>query len=232
MTSDLDRKAYWDLMETVCWICTRDEQHVAALRDVSDQEKMALVLWKMRGAPRIIHSPPGPLGLNLGAELGAFALQGDWAASHPLNDVLAKVQSGCVRMTAIRCDGSSDARIPLPLAETNDLRFLLMPSHSVAPMGVWSRTGWTLLWRSPQFLRADAVRAWPARNTKTAAVSAAILRHLREIMSAEAPLTKLEAQRRCMAEVPNAYPEGFKKAWAELDPSCKRRRDKHGPRVR
>jgi hypothetical protein len=135
-------------------------------------------------------------------------------------------------MTAIKCGGSSDARIPVPLAETNDLSFRLMPSHSVAPMGVWARTGWTLLWRSPQFLRADVVRAWPARNTKTAAVSAAIVRHLREIMSAEALLTKLEAQRRCMAEVPNAYPAAFKKAWAELDPSCKRQRGKHGPRVR
>jgi hypothetical protein len=81
-------------------------------------------------------------------------------------------------------------------------------------------------------LRADAVRAWPARNTKTAAVSAAILRHLREIMSAEAPLTKLEAQRQCIAEVPNAYPEAFRRAWAQLDPSYKRQRGKHGPRVR
>src|SRR5205085_10690152 len=112
-------------------------------------------------------------------------------------------------MTGIRCDGSSDARIPVPLAETNDLIFRLMPSHSVAPMGVWSRTGWTLLWRSPQFFRTDAVRAWPALNTKTVAVSAAMLRHLREIMSAEAPLTRPEAKRRCMAEVPNAYPEAF-----------------------
>jgi hypothetical protein len=199
------------------------------LRDLSDQEKMALVLWEMRGPPRVIHSPPGPSGSNLGAELGA--LQSDWTASHPLDDVLAKVQSGRVRMTAIRCDGSSDARIPVPLAETNDLSFRLMPSHSVAPMGVWSRTGLTLLWSSPQFSRADAVRAWPARNKKTAAVSRAILRHLREIMSSQAPLTKLEAQRRCIAEVPNAYPEAFRRAWAQLDPSYKRQRGKHGPRV-
>ena len=46
MTSDLDRKTYWDLMETVCWISARDEQRVAALRDLSDQEKMALVLGR------------------------------------------------------------------------------------------------------------------------------------------------------------------------------------------
>jgi hypothetical protein len=231
MTSYLDRKAYWDLMETACWICTRDEQRVAGLRDRSDEEKMALTLFAVR-VPRVIYSPPGASGSNVGAELGPSPLRGDWENSLALNELLAKVQSGHVQMTGIRCDGSSDAQFPVPLAETNDLRFRLIPTHTVAPAGVWSRTGWTLVWRSPQFLRADVVVAWPARNTKTAAVSAAILRHLREIMSAEAPLTKLEAQRRCMAEVPNAYPEGFKKAWAELDPSCKRRRDKHGPRVR
>jgi hypothetical protein len=231
MTIDTDRKTYWDLLETLTWIVTRDERHVAALRDRSDQEKMALAYSGMR-IPRAVYSLPGPSGSNLGAELEAPAPQGDGAALDPLNDVLAKVQSGRVRMTAIRCDGSSDAQIPVPLAESNDLRFLLIPSYSVAPVGLWSRTGWTLVWRSPQFLRADVVVAWPARNIKTAAVFAAILRHLREIMIAEAPLTKIEAQGRCMAEVPNAYPEAFKKAWAELDSSCKRRRGKHGPRVR
>jgi hypothetical protein len=231
MTIDTDRKTYWDLPETLTWIVTRDERRVAALRDRSDQEKMALANSAMR-IPRAVHSLPGPSGSNLGAELEAPAPQGDGAGLDPVNDVLAKVQSGRVWMTAIRCDGSSDAQIPVPLAETNDLRFLLIPSHSFAPLGLWSRTGWTLVWRSPQFLRADVVVAWPARNIKTAAVFAAILRRLREIMSAEAPLTKIEAQGRCMAEVPNAYPEAFKKAWAELDPSCKRRRGKHGPRAR
>ena len=81
-------------------------------------------------------------------------------------------------------------------------------------------------------LRSDVVRVWPARNTKTAAVSAAILRHLRKIMVPEAPLTKLEARQRCMAKVDNAYPEAFKKAWAELEPSFKRGRGKHGSRAR
>jgi hypothetical protein len=79
-------------------------------------------------------------------------------------------------------------------------------------------------------LRADVMRAWPARNKKTAATAHAILRYLRQIMTPETPLTKLEAQRRCMAEVPHAYPEAFKKAWAILEPSCKRGRGKHGPR--
>jgi hypothetical protein len=98
--------------------------------------------------------------------------------------------------------------------------------------GLWSRSHGSLVWSSPQFLRTDAIRAYPARNKKTAATAHAILRHLRQLMTPEAPLTKLEAQQRCMAEVPHAYPEAFKKAWAELEPSCKRGRGKHGPRSR
>jgi hypothetical protein len=87
----------------------------------------------------------------------------------------------------------------------------------LAPVGLWSRSRRTLVWKSPQFLRVDVVRRWPARNTKTAAVSGAILRHLREIMLPEAQLTKPVAQKQCMAEVPNAYPAAFNKAWAALD---------------
>jgi hypothetical protein len=75
------------------------------------------------------------------------------------------------------------------------------------------------------------IGVWPAQNTKTAAVFGAILRHLRQITTPAAPLTKLEAQQRCMREVPNAYPEAFKKAWADLDPSYKRGRGEHGPRA-
>jgi len=59
-----------------------------------------------------------------------------------------------------------------------------------------------------------------------------MLRHLREIMTPEPPLTKVEARQRCMAEVPNAYLEAFKQAWMELDSSYKRGRGKHGPRSR
>lgn len=231
MTSEVDRKTYWDLPETIRWICTRDEQLVAAVRDMSFEDKMAEALWGMK-VPRVIHSRPGPSGTNRGADLEAPALQGDAAASHPLDDSLAKVRSGRVRMTAIRCDKCSNEQIPVPLAELNDLEIRITPGHPVAPAGLWSRSRGTLVWRSPQFLRVDAVRAWPAPSTKRATVFTAVLRHLREIMSPEAPLTKLEAQRRCMAEVPNAYRAAFGKAWAELDPSCKRGRGKHGLRGR
>jgi hypothetical protein len=75
------------------------------------------------------------------------------------------------------------------------------------------------------------ISAWPARNKKTTATARAILRYLRQIMTPETPLTKLEAQQRCMTEVLHAYPEAFKKAWSELEPSCKRGRGKHGPRL-
>ena len=147
----------------------------------------------------------------------------------PLDDLLRKVHSHRVRITAISCDGS-DKQTPVPLAELNDLRFRLMTGNRVASTGLWSSSRNILVWRSPQFLRVDVIGAWPAQNTKTSAVSVAVLRYLRAIMSPDAPLTKSEAQRRCLAEVPNAYPEAFKKAWAELEPSRKRGRGKHGPR--
>ena len=133
-------------------------------------------------------------------------------------------------MTAIRCKGNSCRQITVPLAELNELHFRFAPGHEVAPVGLWSRSRGILLWRSPQFLSADVMSAWPARNLKPASVSNAILRRLQEIMKPEAPLTKGEAQRRCLAEVPQAYLQAFNKAWAALEPSRKRGRGKHGPR--
>jgi hypothetical protein len=233
MIGAVDKKTYWDLADTVMWICTRDEQRVAAMWDMNENDKLSLALSQMR-VPRAIRSRPGPSGSNLGADWGPAAPQGDGRPSSQglldLGILLRKVHSGRVRMTAIRFDGTSEHQIAVPLAELNDLSFRVVPGHPVEPAGLWSRSRGILVWRAPQFLRVDVVSAWPAPNTKTAAVSVAILRHLREIMTPEAPLTKVEAQRRCLAEVTNAYPEAFKKAWAELDPSRKRARGKHGPR--
>jgi hypothetical protein len=147
-----------------------------------------------------------------------------------LDDLLRKVRGGRVQMTAIRCEGSPDEQIPVPPAELNDLSFWLGVGYGEPLVGLWSRSRDRLVWKSPQFFRADVIRIWPARNTKTVAVSRAILRHLRGITSPEAPLTKREAKERCM-EVPDAYPEAFKKAWAELEPTSKRGRGKHGPRA-
>jgi len=113
-------------------------------------------------------------------------------------------------MTAIRFGRSSDGQIPVPLAELNGLMFRIATGNRVLA-GLWSRSHGSLVWSSPQFLRADVIRAYPARNKKTAATAHAILRHLRQLMTAEAPLTKLEAQQRCMAEVPHAYPEALRR---------------------
>jgi hypothetical protein len=67
------------------------------------------------------------------------------------------------------------------------------------------------------------------RNIKTAAVSGAILRHLRRSCSPEAPLTKPVAQERCMAKS-QRLSAAFNKAWAALDPSSKEDA-KHGSRI-
>jgi hypothetical protein len=105
MTSDAGRKTYWDLLETLRWICTRNEKLVAAMWDRSDDDRMAVTLSGMK-VPLVIHSPPGPSGTNHGADLEATAPQGDGRTSiQGLDDVLIKVHSGRVRMTAIRCEG-------------------------------------------------------------------------------------------------------------------------------
>lgn len=223
-----DKKTFWDLSETVMWICTRDEQRVAALWDINETEKLHRALYEM-GVERLARSRPA-LGSNLGADLEPAEPQGAGALSGGLGDLLKKVHSRRVRMTAIRCDGTRDGPIEVPLAELNDLEFRLILDDPVAPVRLWSRSRKTLVWKAPQLLRNDVVREWPARNTKTATVYHAILRHLEEVMPLDAPLTKAEAQRRCLAEVPNAYPEAFKKAWAKLEPYRKRARGKHGPR--
>ena len=67
MTIDPDRKTYWDLFETLTWIVTRDERRAAALRDCSDQQKMALALWGMN-VRMVIHSLQG-LGERIAARI-------------------------------------------------------------------------------------------------------------------------------------------------------------------
>jgi hypothetical protein len=67
---------------------------------------------------------------------------------------------------------------------------------------------------------------------RSAVVYIAILLHLQTIMTPAVPLTRAEAQRRCLAEVPDAFPEAFKQAWAILHPCYKRGRGRPiaGPR--
>jgi hypothetical protein len=229
----VDQKTYWGLLETVKWISTRDDERVAAMWDMSEEDRIAVAMFgsllvRPGTTSDADREAAAPQSNRKSSGIGGAIVMGPGQA---LDDLLRKVQSRRVQMSAIRCDASSDEQIPVPPAELNDLIFRLSPGHRLAPVGVWSRSRDTLVWRSPQFLRTNVIRAWPARNKKTAVVCVAIVHHLREITTPEAPLTKLEAQQRCLAEVPNAYPEAFKKAWAELETSCKRGRGKHGPRV-
>jgi hypothetical protein len=242
MTKDVDRKTYWSFFETVRWIRTRDEKAVAAMWDMSEEDGMGPVIFSAKTEldPRLLRRFAGA---DSEAEGQAVASQANsqsscghrpimMEAGQAIDELLRKVHGRHVQMTAIRCDGDRHEQIPVPLAELNDLEFRISPGHRVAPVGLWSRSRRALVWRSPQFLSADVIAAWPAPITKTAAVVIAMLHHLREIMIPEAPLTKREALQRCMVEVPNAYPEAFKRAWARLDPTRKRARGKHGPRAR
>jgi hypothetical protein len=242
MTNAVDYQTFWGLGEMVMWIRTRDVERVAAMAGLSETDAMVLALFTCRARlhPRLLarlsvtnfDSDRQAAAPHENGEASEISEPGMMDPNRALDDLHGKIHSRRVQMTAIRCDGSSDEQTPVPPVELNDLTFRFIPGNAVAPVGLWSRSRGVLVWRSPQFLRANGLRVWPARNKKTATVSGAILRHLRKIMSREAPITKSEAQRRCLTEVPNAYLGAFKKAWAELEPSCKRGRGKHGPRGR
>lgn len=206
--------------------------------DMDEERRTATALYWMRG-PLAVPSLLARREINQNAGRGAaptgdlepLPIGGPTATpNYPLDDLFRKVHSGRVRMTAIRCDEASKEQIPMPASELNDLHIEIIPGHAFVPVGLWSRSPRVPVWRSPQFLRLDVVAAWPAPNTKTAAVRISVLHHLRKIMTPEAPLTKREALARCLAKVPDAYPEAFKRAWAELEPWYKRGRGKHGPR--
>ena len=231
MTNVVDPKAYWDLFETVWWIRSRDAERVADMQDKAEEDKAALALFGLKPEAKLLPRLSLPEAeFNAAMQMVSACPAEPTLLDQTLDDLFKKVSSGQVRMTAIRVGRSSDGQIPVPLAELNGLMFRIATGNRVRA-GLWSRLHDLLVWGSPQFLRADAIRAYPARNKKTAATTHAMLRHLRQLMTAEAPLTKLEAQQRCMAEVPHAYPEAFKKAWAELEPSRKRGRGKHGRRA-
>ncbi len=227
-----DRKTYWDLFETVSWICSRGEEKVAAMWGWSEEDKASATVSGMR-VRMVMHSPP-ELGSSRGAVIETAAPEANRSAVealHPFEDLLRKVHSRRVRMTAINLRDPDERQIEVPLAEMNDLEFRMIPDNRGVVAGLWSRSRDALVWRSPQFWRADVIGAWPAPRTKTAGASGAILHHLREIMTPEAPLTKTEALQQCLAEVPNAYPEAFKRAWDQLEASYKRRRGNHGKRA-
>jgi hypothetical protein len=228
------RKTYWDLRETLLWVCRREEEGVAAVRDTNEEGKLLLAMFSAKAVldpfsraviaeydfeadnAAAVWPPHGESPYT--AEFGVIG------PSQALNYLLKQVYSHRVRMTAIRCDRYRAKQIPVPPVELNDLEFRITPNQRITKAGLWSRSRNSLMLRSPQFLRADIIRVWPPRKKDKAAIFELILRHLQAISTSAAPLTQPDAQRRCLAEVPDAYPEAFKKAWVRLDPVCKRPR--------
>ena len=148
-----------------------------------------------------------------------------------LREIMRRVQMGKLRMTMIRAAAAGAERSPVSAAEAQQVE-LRITEDAVAPVIAWSQPQGAAAGISPWFSRTDVIRAWPELSRKTAAVTAAMLRHLREISTPERPLIKLQALERCLAEVPYAYPEAFKRAWSQLEAARKRGRGKHGPRAR
>jgi hypothetical protein len=255
MVGAADQKISWNLGETVVWIRTRDHNRVAGMWDLSEFEAIALAFFDRQQLSRraFRRTAPGDEGEVRAAAAGVVRGSADSAAAGQLadnargrqaslisddrlgldrilRDVMRNVQTGKVRMTLIKDGENGVERIPVSAGEANDLE-LRITEDGRAPVVAWSRTRQDKAGVSPSFPRSDVLRAWPERLRKTAAVTGAILRHLREISTAERPLTRDEATTRCLTEVPNAYPEAVRRAWAQLEPSRKRGRGKHGPKA-
>ena len=232
-------KAYWDLLETLYWIGTRDQRGLTAIGDIKEDNRppqamltsnaeldwhqlLLLVKYDFKGhrQPADWQAGRKSLDANQSSMLGL---------GQSLNYLLQQVLCRRIRMEAIKCDRYRVKPGSVSPADLSDLEFRITLDYRVAKVGLWSRSRNQLMWRSPQFLRADIIRVWPARKKKTAAVSDAILRHLQAISTRTGPLTKADARRLCFAEVPDAYPEAFNKAWANLDSSCKQGRGERGP---
>jgi hypothetical protein len=236
-----DRNMYWDLVETLQWIGTRDEGRTTAMGDINENNRTPRVMFTAEAALN-----PHPLLLLANYDFASDCEPVAWPAGRKsleanesgtigpgqaLNYLLQQVRRRRIRMTAIKCDRYRVKQVPVPSAELDDLEFRITSNHRLTKVGLWSCSRNTLMWRSPQFLRRDIIRMWPARKKKSAAVSGLILQYLQTITTPAAPLTRADAQRRCLAEVPDAFPEAFKKAWAILDPSHKRAHGRHGDRT-
>src|SRR5215469_6461524 len=185
MNSAADQKTYWGLLETMRWICTRDPERVAAMWDMSEEDGIALALfagwpeWYLRflqGLPEANSEADADAAAPPNSKPGSDRrfMMGPTQAQ---DDLFRKLQSGRLEIFAIRCDGRSDQPTRVPRVELNDLMLRLVPGHPVAPVGLWSRSRRdTLVWRSPQFLRAEVILLWPAHNPMTAAVGHTSLR--------------------------------------------------------
>jgi hypothetical protein len=221
-----DRKAYWDLVETLHWITTRDEGRLTLVGDFKEENRtpqamfasdaivdwhqlLFLVKYDFKGSrePFAWQADRKPLDADESSILGL---------GQSLNYLLQQALRRRICMEAIKCDRYRVKRVPVSPADLNDLEFRINLNHRVAKVGLWSRSRNALIWRSPRFLRADIIRVWPARKNKLAAVSEIILPQLQTIMPPAARLTGTDAQRRCLAEVRDAYPEDLQEGLSDF----------------
>ena len=136
MMNVVDPKAYWDLPETIWWICTRDEEWVTDMQDMSEEDKVSLALFGIR-PKTVVHRLKPPPPEIIAAQQMMLAQEDEKPTrtaeaivpGQALDDLLNKVRSGRVRMTAIRFAEGSDAQIPVPLAELNGLVFRFATGH-------------------------------------------------------------------------------------------------------
>ena len=225
------RGEYWDILATLHWICTRDEGKTEEKKRTLLGKSTAATLFDfhqlLAGKYDFMVS-----GEPVSCQAGQKSLDANGSSMFgivdSLNYLLAQVHRRRIRIKALKCEGRRVKEVSVSPADLNDLEFRIISDHAVAELGLWSRSRNALIWKSPKFSRADILRVWPARKKTSAEVSAIILRHLQTIMTPHAPLTKADAQKRCLAEVRHASPGAFQKAWSSLDPSCKRRRGNHG----
>src|SRR6266446_3198868 len=162
MTSVVDPKAYWDLLETVWWIRSRDEEWVAEMQDKSEEDKAALALFGLKPETKLLPRLSLPEAeFNAAMQMVSACDAEPILLDQTLDDLFKKVSSGKVRMTAIRFGGSSDGQIPVPLAELNGLMFRIATGYRVR-VGLRSRSRGSLDWSEPQILRTDVTRAWTA----------------------------------------------------------------------
>jgi hypothetical protein len=181
-----DRKRYWDLRETLEWICTR-ANGAAVVSQLKEENTISRTMFS-RNAVLNLCSLLLVAEHDFEADREVTTWQADRkspdideagmiAPCQTLNYLLRQVQIRRVRLTAIKCDSDRVKRVSVPRAELNDIEFRIAPGHQIANVGLWSRSRNTLTWRSPQFSRADIIRVWPVQKRKL---------------------------RRCFAEMPNA----------------------------
>ena len=179
--SVVDRKRYWDLRETLEWICTR-ANGVAVVSQLKEENTISRTMFS-RNAVLNLCSLLLVAEHDFEADREATTWQAVRKSSdmdeagmigpcQTLNYLLRQVQIRRIRLTAIRCGRYRYRvkRLSVSPAELNDIEFRITPGHRTANVGLWSRSRNTLTWRSPLFSRADIIRVWPVRKKKTAAV--------------------------------------------------------------